>query len=81
MSQAQDYVDHYIPDVSKRKKLYEVLTDGDIPAIAVEMSDWEVKLVSPLGLTPGEVTSIHQQFAGTRQPELMRLVTTGKLAS
>jgi hypothetical protein len=71
MSQAQSYVDLYIPDVSKRAKLYEVLSDADIPAIADEMFEWEVRMVVPLELTPREVSDIHEM---TRDPQLRRWV-------
>jgi hypothetical protein len=72
MSQAQSYADHYIPDVSRRKKLYEVLSDADLPAIADEMFEWEVKMVVPLELAPKEVSDIHER---TSNPKLKRFVS------
>lgn len=78
MSQAQTYVVHYIPDVSKRGKLCQVLSDADIPRIGDEMFEWEEKLVGPLGLTPREVSDLHEQFRGG-DPKLKRLILEAKV--
>lgn len=69
MSRASDYVNRYIPDVSKRDKLYEEMADLDIPAIADDMISWDVDLASPLELTQREIRDIHE---ATNNPKLKR---------
>lgn len=62
MTQASDYVARYIPDVNKQGKLYDEVTDADIPELAEDMCEWEVKLVRPLELTAKEINDIHEEF-------------------
>ena len=71
--QVQAYVERCIPDVSKRGKLFEELSDADIEVIGDEMYQWEEKLVRPLELTTREVSDLHEQFR-TSNPKLKRLL-------
>lgn len=70
-----EYVSRYIPP-ENQWRLDDVL-DGDdesethLIEIAKPMTQWEVKLVGPLQLTPGEVGDINE----IRKPELRRLAS------
>ena len=65
-----EYVDHFIPDVSKRRWLDEVVSDADILTVAEDIFEWEDKLVGPLELTQQEISDIHEE-SGNR-PKLKR---------
>lgn len=78
MSRAADYVERYIPDVSKRGKLCAEVDDTDIPELAEDMYEWEEKLVRPLELTQREVNDIHEE---TNKPKLKRLASSCSTSS
>ena len=69
----RDYVDKFVPPAN-RPLLETVLDQGDdterhLLEIAHYITDWEVKLVGPLGLTREEVEGIKGR---TSNPELRR---------
>lgn len=69
------YLDAY--DLTSSPHLEKMLdwdNDGvkkDLYEIARHLTEWEVKLVAPLGLTPTEVSDIGVKYP--REPELQRL--------
>ena len=63
MTSYQDYVDALIP-ANRRGRLKKQLdfdhgdNDDDLREIAKYITDWEIKLVTSLGLAPHEITDI-----------------------
>ena len=73
----KDYVDKFVPPAN-RPLLETVLDQGDdterhLLEIAHYITDWEVKLVRPLGLTNEEVEDIKAKIT---DPELRRYKLT-----
>ena len=73
MTSSRDYVDKFVPPAN-RPLLETVLDQGDdterhLLEIAHYITDWEVKLVGPLGLTREEVEGIKER---TSDPELRK---------
>lgn len=61
MSLLSDYVNRFIPDENKRRKLKDDITDQDFVKIAEDMVEWEEKLAGPFEMTEREIKDIHEE--------------------
>ena len=64
-----DFVGHYLPDPNLQGRLNEQIGEQDARKIAKSMTQWEIKLAGPLGLTRQEIEDLNEE---ERRPQIRR---------